>query len=374
MSSQDQFATGEIQEKPVPRYKLIEKRIRHLIDSGEFSTGSRLPGVRELALRFDTNVFTIHQALGPLEREGLIECRRKLGTVVTKGSPRLACVGIYFSSNFIYDDDMSFYRRLCDCLISRLETMGWGHQLWTETLRPGDNRVPGKLIETVQQAVRKGQIQALICPMINSPAFDIFHLLPIPSAFITSGKVSNKVCYNYDSLARAGLEALKEQGCRSVGLITNMYRHPDDDTGNDYGKFHRSFTEAATGTGLEIRSEWIKCPPDGVIVQAQPRFGYEQFAELWSQSERPDGLLVYPDNTAKGVVTAVLERRIDVPRELKLALHRNDGVDFLCPLPATWLCSNVTDTADSLISLIRDQVAGLNIIPRHLIFRREENR
>ncbi len=355
-----------------PLYKVVEDRLRLRIASGELARGAKLPSVRELAATFGTNVFTVHKALTPLEREGLIVRKRKLGTVVNDGSPRLACVGLYFAAGFIYEDDTAFYRSLCDLLIAKLDAMGWGHRLWTETLRIDDAHVPGAQIEAVLKAARAGQIQALIAPLVNSPAFDAFNSLNLPVAFIASGVTPRKIVFDTDGMIRAGLAELRRQGCRSVGLITNMSPSvaASDGKPHDYQKFHTGFETSAATLGMKLSPSWIRCPKAHTPVASQLRFGYEQFSELWSLRQRPEAVFVYPDATAKGVLTAVLERRIDVPRELKLLFHRHEEVEFLCPLPVTWATSRVAETADALTAMIQDQAAGKRIasmvVPFHI--------
>ena len=354
-----------------PLYRQVEEQMRLLIAEGAFADGSLLPSVRDLAVKFNTNVFNIHKALTPLEHDGLIERRRKLGTVVTKGSPKLACVGLYFSSSFIYDGEMGFYRSLCEKLVSKLDSLDWGHRIWTETIGQGDSRVRGSQIKAVELAVEKGQIQGLIAPMTNSPAFDSFVKLKIPSSFIGSGMIPNKVIYDYEEMLRLSLRRLKEQGCRSVGLISNMYGKasqkktlPD----HEYAQFHKNFLRLADEFGLMAHDKWIRCPEPGIIPQSQVRFGYEQFSELWSQGSRPEGLLVYSDITAMGVVTSILEHRVEVPRDLKLVLHKNNGIEHLCPLPVSWVVSDVQAVADALIDLIKVQSAGQAVEPRKIAF------
>jgi DNA-binding LacI/PurR family transcriptional regulator len=80
---------------------------------------------------------------------------------------------------------------------------------------------------------------------------------------------------------------------------------------------------------------------------------------LWAQPERPDGLIVYPDMTARGVVLALLELQVKVPAELKLVLHRNQNVEFLCPLAADWVITREKDVAKALLQQIKDRFGGL---------------
>jgi GntR family transcriptional regulator len=60
-----------------PIHVAIATRIEAAIDSGELATGTRLPPERELAGSFGVSRMTVRQALGSLERDGLL--RRVVG-------------------------------------------------------------------------------------------------------------------------------------------------------------------------------------------------------------------------------------------------------------------------------------------------------
>jgi len=68
------------------RYQVVAKQIIGLIDSGEFSPGSRLPGERELAERLGVSRVTIREAEIALEAQGYIAVKTGSGVYVC---PRL---------------------------------------------------------------------------------------------------------------------------------------------------------------------------------------------------------------------------------------------------------------------------------------------
>lgn len=69
-------------EKVQPVYKQLADRIRHRIESGEFSVGDRLPSTKQFSEDFDVNHLTARQALKVLERESLITMHAGRGTFV----------------------------------------------------------------------------------------------------------------------------------------------------------------------------------------------------------------------------------------------------------------------------------------------------
>src|SRR5262245_22470729 len=70
----------------VPRYHRIAQSLLEQIASGALPPGARLDNQRSLASQFGVTLMTLRQALGVIEREGLIVRRHGLGTFVASPS------------------------------------------------------------------------------------------------------------------------------------------------------------------------------------------------------------------------------------------------------------------------------------------------
>jgi GntR family transcriptional regulator len=70
----------------VPRYHQIAQSLRDRIRAGRVVAGERLDNQRRLAREFGVTLMTLRQALGVLERDGLISRRHGLGTFVASPS------------------------------------------------------------------------------------------------------------------------------------------------------------------------------------------------------------------------------------------------------------------------------------------------
>lgn len=68
----------------LPVWVQIRNRILHLIMSGAYQEGDRLPTVRSLALKLDISYNTVNRAYIDLERDGYITTRRGRGSAVAK--------------------------------------------------------------------------------------------------------------------------------------------------------------------------------------------------------------------------------------------------------------------------------------------------
>ena len=68
-----------------PIYAQVERGLRASIAAGRLKPGDQLPTVRELAVELGVNANTIARVYSELERNGVFETRRGVGTFVRAG-------------------------------------------------------------------------------------------------------------------------------------------------------------------------------------------------------------------------------------------------------------------------------------------------
>ena len=68
---------------PTPLYHQLERSIRFAIATGKLGIGDQLPTVRQLAVDLRINANTVAKVYAELEREGVVETRRGVGTFIT---------------------------------------------------------------------------------------------------------------------------------------------------------------------------------------------------------------------------------------------------------------------------------------------------
>ena len=69
-------------KSPTPIYAQLDRSIRAAIATGELKRGSQLPTVRQLAVDLAVNANTVAKLYAQLERDGILETRRGVGTFV----------------------------------------------------------------------------------------------------------------------------------------------------------------------------------------------------------------------------------------------------------------------------------------------------
>lgn len=84
----------------VPAYQRIQNAIRKRIESNQLQPGDAVPSERDLAKLHQVSLMTARHALASLEREGLVERRRGIGTFV-------AAPKIHFNKLMSYTEQMA---------------------------------------------------------------------------------------------------------------------------------------------------------------------------------------------------------------------------------------------------------------------------
>jgi GntR family transcriptional regulator len=84
----------------VPAYQRIQSAIRRRIDAGHLHPGDSVASERDLAKIHQVSLMTARHALASLEREGIVERRRGIGTFV-------AAPKIHFNKLMSYTEQMS---------------------------------------------------------------------------------------------------------------------------------------------------------------------------------------------------------------------------------------------------------------------------
>ena len=72
---------------PTPIYVQLDQGIRAAIATGRLAVGTQLPTVRQLAVDLRVNANTVARVYAELERAGVVETRRGVGTFVAARQP-----------------------------------------------------------------------------------------------------------------------------------------------------------------------------------------------------------------------------------------------------------------------------------------------
>ncbi len=74
---------------PLPIYAQLDRAIRAAVATGKLAPGAQLPTVRQLAVELKVNANTVARVYVDLERAGVLETRRGVGTFVAVAQPAI---------------------------------------------------------------------------------------------------------------------------------------------------------------------------------------------------------------------------------------------------------------------------------------------
>jgi DNA-binding LacI/PurR family transcriptional regulator len=342
----------------------ITDYLRGEIYQGNLKPGIKLPATQELAVQWGTHTATVHKAMEPLVKEGLLVRMPRLGTFVREREEKLTCVGVYGDYEAANAQNTPYAQAVRQALRDELQKDGIEVDLWMD---PRPQSQQGEPWKPLLRAAEQRRFQAFIGVELNLPLLEWQRKLPVPAAFLGAPlSVANNVDHDMRQFVEISLRELARQGCRSVGFIApimdaDKFMDPEGSPNVYYGMMEH-FTAIARDLDLTVKNEWMRLLPPGsgcsAGIKAQEQFGYEEFLKLWSQPEKPEGLVVFTDVTVRGAIVAIREKQVRVPGELKLMLHKCESTNLFCPMPATFVVNSEREMAQALIGQVKKQFRG----------------
>lgn len=351
-----------------PVQQQLERLIREKILRGEIPVGTRLPVAAKWAKELGTSYPALHAALNNLAQEGLIDRRRRAGSFVRSNQPvQTRTVGIYCAQPIWQMKDRAFMRAVHASLSARLKEEGLSERVWVDGRQPEDQGSP---LPELVSAVKNGEIQSLFVLLASPTDLPWLKTLPIPSSFVSSGNVPNRIAFDFRELFALSLDHLKSKGCRTVGCISGAvpgqsekgFMHP-------MTEFYEDFVAAASERGLSFRNSWVLSPTRESDIINPELWGYIQAQKLLEESELPDGLVIFPDEMALGSVRVLVDR-FGAHTPFQLVTHCNAGTGLLFPpIETAWIGNDKEAVVDGMLRQISEQVKTGKTQPVYIPFK-----
>lgn len=197
----------------------------------------------------------------------------------------------------------------------------------------------------VQAMLKDGKADGIIGIMLFQSMLDWIRESGLPHVALFEGRGTELVNFDYLKFIDLVFDRFAELDCQSIGMmLPNHLANADRMEHMD---------KAAARTGLKINYEWI------LVSMKNGEFdGYSRFCSLWGMKQKPDGLAIFPDITARGAVTAMLEKNVKVPGKIKLILHRNAQTPYPVPFACDWVENSTASMTAALWSQLEAQWRG----------------
>lgn len=284
---------------------------RQAILSGYYREGDVLPPIRELEKAFGVSLFVPREALSRLTREGLVNPRPHIGSVVTggKASVRLGHVLLV-----IPDVPGAYYANAFgDVLHEKFAAAGYSFTRVT-VLRRADGTYDFSGLDTELNRSIDLTILLFDAPVIAR------RLSKAGKAFISVGQgfCRLKGCVGNVYRPRNGAAEEFFRHCRNAGVKSVMIA---DWNGEGFSVF-----EGVGHPGVKVERLLVPSEGGGNRPGDIQRGAFESFMRIFRERRRlPDLLFLVEDSVVAGALTAVLASRIDVPRRLGLAVWSHLG-------------------------------------------------
>lgn len=334
-------------------YKQIATYFETEIRTGRMLQGERLPATTMLAKQFQVTPDTIQQSLTLLAEKGLITRTPRKGTFVRalyKGNT----IGIVFSQCIFQKRELAFFTDFLSELLLFIAAKGWKYKIFMA----GTNDSADTAEFELRKAAENGELGGIIefCTRNTGIGNYIRKECPLPRA--------DGVDIDFTEMLQTAYAHLAAKGYSRVALITPRIR--DDAKREKLIAGIESKVPSAQRDKIELQAVFTE--------QHFLECGYDAFRQLWSRPQKPDALLVGVDTLFSGVWYAVMEQKIEVPRELGIITHLNRELPPFTHLKPSAMEVRISDFAKYSVENLLAKINGEKWTPKliHAKFREGE--
>jgi len=327
---------------PVKQNEILET-LREQIVNGDLPPGSRLPLRMDLQDQFNVSVSTVQSALSRLIEDGFVKPHGRRGTFVCKYPPHLCVYGLALPSRPVSSQVQS---RVVTGLVKAAHKLDDGRhrqfRIYEDITGHIDSENDQHLLNDIQGHRIAGVIYAFAQPSELSGS--VLTCQDAPSVLIqTHGDpaMMPRVEPDIRAFIDGALDALLEQGCRKIGVVTVTGTRPEH---------LKHLMAAIKSRKLHIEPRWLQCVGWPEVHWAN---NATQAILRHDADSRPDGLIVLDDNITADVVKGIEASGLKVPDDLAVVTHGN----FPCPrpkLPIRQLCFDPRELLTAAIQSITD--------------------
>jgi DNA-binding LacI/PurR family transcriptional regulator len=294
-----------------PLYQQVATDIRRRIVSGEMPVGMQLPPHRELATRYGVSGITINKALSGLVSEGILNSRVGRGTFVAR-RPSGREARPERNLGFVLRDLSSpFFSLVAHAAQQRADELGCGLFFSSSSNRLDreeeqiqrfrDLHIAGLIVVSMSRTYRvTPTIQRLQDEGVPYVMVSYTHGEDVPFIGVDLERAGYIAT---EHLIRAGRRRIAYAGDRFGSILYEVRS----------GGYRRALAEHGLPSGGDLEFEY---PFEGEWNDY--RSGHAIGERIAASASPPDGMFVFNDLGALGVMDALLERGVRVPEDIAI--------------------------------------------------------
>lgn len=348
------------------RYQRVAEVLRIEI-CRDYEPGDKLPAESRLKERFGVGLGTLREALGQLEKEGLITRRHGSGTYVldpllsaAKNQPWVAVLCDHDCSR---EADGSFFLHGPYLLWEFFRRHGYSARIYLGHGRH-DSQFDGIFARELERDMEDGLLRGVVSladtGRAGTPRF--FEERNIP--FVGFGSRNRRhpftVEYGNEEGIRQIVRFFHQRERRRLAYLSWREESlvPVRTVANQ--SLIDVLREECDRHGMEVRNNWISRYQGSSITGA----GWEVFRDTWNSSaDKPDCVYFNHHLLFRDAMVSILEMGIRVPDDLMVATRTPVNDQFFAPFPVALMEHNLVATADALGSLLIERMCGAVVGP-----------
>ena len=339
-----------------PKHRQLFDEIGLAIQKGAFVPGQRLPTEVELMQQYGVSRTTVTRTLRDLEHRGVIRRRRGSGTFV-KEIERTATEQFGLMVHGI--EPGSIFLNVYDALARAADRAG-RHVLLSH-LTAQSNRVE-EAAESAERLIARGVRGIFYLPhsttgdgeAINRRVTEIFIRENVPVVLLDRDLCNFPQRSQFDLV---GVDNLRGGYLLGHHLITVGCRRPlffsDNIAFSSARARWTGFRAAMELNGIEPRTFWGDPEVPAVVMQA-------------IRDHNPDGIACDNDHHAAVIMRHLLNAKVSIPGEIKLAGFDDTPTASLLTVPLTTVRQPAAAIALRAVSVMNDRIAHPNMPPVHV--------
>ena len=344
----------------VPKYRQIYDTLKLAIESGEYSTGERLPSESELVRQFGASRLTVNRALRELQLSGIIDRRAGSGSYVSASAAAGLAFGLLIPELGQTEIFEPICRGMAEVRLPEHHVLLWGKS-------PADSQDAEKMARSwCEQWMARKVSGVFFAPTeytpqkstVNQHIAELFEQARIPMVLIDRDLVDfpdrskyDLVCIDHRRAAYVLTKHLLSAGCKRIIFIGRLWAAPSA------GARSFGYREALIDAGAEFRENFIGNvdPSDGTKIR-------RMIAEI-----RPDGIVCLNDFTAAHVMRVLESMSLSVPDKVKLGGFDDVKYANLLPVPLTTIHQPCEELGAAAISAMVERLRHPGLPARDIL-------